>query len=194
MTKATNYKVLFFTLLISTIGFAQKYTKTDNSEVIRKWNETTFYSSKSFVENIAEVIDFSMLKKSFELGSIVKAIEDEEMITIFAMTNNGYEKLKGVKDSIFDITVAANRAAVIKYHIIPGRVDSYSIKKAVQRNGGIAYFSTLQGVKIGVKEESGQLYLVDSLGNTSMISATDFYHKNGFFHIVEGFVLPALKQ
>jgi uncharacterized surface protein with fasciclin (FAS1) repeats len=193
MMKATNYRVLFFTLLISTIGFAQKYTKTDNSEVTKKWNETTFYSSKSFAENITEAPNFSILKKSLELGSSAKAIEDEEMVTIFAMTNNGYEKLQGVKDSIFDITVAANRIAIIKYHVIPGRVDSHSIKKAIQRNVGIAYFSTLQGVKLGIKEENGQLYLVDSLGNTSVISATDFYHKNGLFHIVEGFVLPTLK-
>jgi uncharacterized surface protein with fasciclin (FAS1) repeats len=112
------------------------------------------------------------------------------MVTVFAMTNNGYEELQSVKDSIFDITVAANRLAIIKYHVIPGRVDSHSIKKAVERTGGIAYFSTLQGVKLGAKEENGELYLVDSLGNTSMISATDFYHKNGIFHIVEGFVLP----
>ena len=190
MIKATNYNILFFTLLMSTMGFAQKYTKTDSSEIARKWNKTTFYSSKSFAENIAEVPNFTILKKNLELGLSGKAIEDEEMVTIFAMTNNGYEKLEGVKDSIFDITVVANRVAMIKYHVIPGRVDSHSIKKAVQRIGGIAYFSTLQGDKLGVKEENGQLYLVDSLGNTSMILATDFYHKNGFFHIVEGFVLP----
>ena len=190
MMKATNYKVLLFTLLMSTMSFSQKYTNTDSSEVSKKWNETTFYASKSFAENIAAVPNFTMLKKSLELGSSLKAIEDEEMVTIFAMTNNGYEKLEGVKDSIFDITVVANRIAMIKYHVIPGRVDSHSIKKAVQRIGGIAYFSTLQGDKLGVKEENGQLYLVDSLGNTSMILATDFYHKNGFFHIVEGFVLP----
>ena len=192
MMKAANYRLFFFTLLISTLGIAQKYTKTDNSEVTKKWNETTFYSSKSFSENIAEVPSFSMLKKSLELGSSAKAIEDEEMVTIFAMTNNGYEILKGAKDSIFDTTVAANRIAIIKYHVVPGRVDSHSIKKAVQRKGNVAYFSTLQGDKLGIKEENGQLYLVDSLGNTSMISATDFYHKNGFFHIVEGYVLPTL--
>jgi uncharacterized surface protein with fasciclin (FAS1) repeats len=193
MMKTINYRLLFFALLISTISFAQKYTKTDQSEVTKKWDETTFYSSKSFAENIAEVPNFTMLKKSLELGSSAKAIEDEEMVTIFAMTNNGYEKLQGVKGSVFDIIAVANRIAIIKYHVIPGRVDSHSIKKAVQRKGGVAYFSTLQGVKLGVKEEDGQLFLVDSLGNTSVISATDFYHKNGFFHIVEGFVLPTLK-
>lgn len=191
--KAKNYVIIVFTLLLSTMSFAQKYTKTDNSEVTKKWNEFTFYSSKTFSENIAEVPEFSLLKKSLELGSSAKTIEDEEMVTIFAMTNNGYEKLQGVKDSIFDTSVAANKIEIIKYHVVPGRVDSHSIKKAVQHKEGVAHFSTLQGDKLGVKEENGQLYLVDSAGNTSMISATDFYHKNGFFHIVEGYVLPTLE-
>ena len=193
MTKTINHRLLFFALLISTIGFAQKYTKTDTSELSKKWNETTFYASKSFAENITEVPSFSILKKNLELGSSTKEIEDQEMVTIFAMTNNAYEKLQGVKDSIFDIVPIANRIAIIKYHVIPGRVDKRSIKKAIQYKEGIAYFTTLQGVKLGVKEENSQLFLVDSFGNTSVISATDFYHKNGFFHIVEGFTLPALE-
>ena len=191
--KTINQRLLFFALLINTIGFAQKYTKTDTSELSKKWNETTFYASKSFAENITEVPSFSILKKNLELGSSTKEIEDQEMVTIFAMTNNAYEKLQGVKDSIFDIVPIANRIAIIKYHVIPGRVDKRSIKKAIQHKEGIAYFTTLQGVKLGVKEENSQLFLVDSFGNTSVISATDFYHKNGFFHIVEGFTLPALE-
>ena len=193
MMKTINHWLLFFALLINTIGFAQKYTKTDTSELSKKWNETTFYASKSFAENITEVPSFSILKKNLELGSSTKEIEDQEMVTIFAMTNNAYEKLLGVKDSIFDIAPVANRIAIIKYHVIPGRVDEHSIKRAIQHKEGIAYFATLQGVKLGIKEENSQLFLVDSFGNTSVISATDFYHKNGFFHIVEGFTLPALE-
>tara|TARA_B100000497_G_scaffold22210_1_gene26145 strand:+ start:30723 stop:31304 length:582 start_codon:yes stop_codon:yes gene_type:complete len=188
--KTINQRLLFFILLINTIGFAQKYTKTDTSELSKNWNETTFYASKTFTENITEIPSFSTLKKDLELGSSTKEIEDQEMVTIFAMTNNAYEKLKGVNDSVFDIVPITNRIAIIKYHVIPGRVDKRSIKKAIQYKGGIAYFMTLQGVKLGIKEENSQLFLVDSFGNTSVISATDFYHKNGFFHIVEGYVLP----
>ena len=188
--KTINQRLLFFILLINTIGFAQKYTKTDTSELSKNWNETTFYASKSFTENITEIPSFSILKKNLELGASTKEIEDQEMVTIFAMTNNAYEKLQGVNDSVFDIVPITNRIAIIKYHVIPGRVDKRSIKKAIQYKGGIAYFMTLQGVKLGIKEENSQLFLVDSFGNTSVISATDFYHKNGFFHIVEGYVLP----
>jgi len=135
----------------------------------------------------------SKLKKDLEFGSSIKVIEDEEMVTIFAMTNNGYEKLQAVQDSIFDISVAANRVSLINYHVVPGRVDSRSIKKAVKRSDSIVHFSTLQGEKLGVKEENGQLFLVDPLGNTSLILATDFYHKNGFFHLVEGYVIPTME-
>ncbi len=191
-----NYQKYFFLVALLTFSyssFAQKYTNADNSEVTKKWNETTFYSSKTFSENIAEVLDFSILSDNLEIGSSSKTIEGEEMVTIFAMTNNGYEKLNAVQDSIFNSSLAANKVAIIKYHVIPGRVDSHSIKKAVKRKDGIAYFSTLQGEKLGMKEDNGQLFLIDAKGNRSLISATDFYHKNGFFHIVEGYVLPTLE-
>ena len=83
--KTINQRLLFFALLINTIGFAQKYTKTDTSELSKNWNETTFYASKSFTENITEIPSFSILKKNLELGASTKEIEDQEMVTIFAI-------------------------------------------------------------------------------------------------------------
>jgi hypothetical protein len=78
--------------------------------------------------------------------------------------------------------------------MVPGRLDRHSIIKAIQKSNGIAYYATLEGENLGFKEESGQLYLVDKRGNKSLISATDFYHKKGLFHIVQGLVLPASGQ
>ena len=53
--------------------------------------------------------------------------------------------------------------------------------------GGRAYFITLEGEKLGVTKKAGVLTISDSKGNTAVIQETDFYHKNGFFHMVEGF-------
>jgi len=176
-------------LLIGFTGISQKYSKTENANVSKKWNGTTFVSSKTFYENISEVPDFSMLKKALENESLKNALEKEEMVTVFAISNKGFARYQEKQDSIFDVANSNKLSAIIKYHVIPGRLDSYSIKKATGKKG-IAYFATLQGEKLGIKEENNQLYLIDSKGNTSLISATDFYHKNGFFHIVDGIVFP----
>jgi len=75
---------------------------------------------------------------------------------------------------------------------VPGRIDGNSIKKAIKKNNGIAYFATLEGQKLGLKEENGQIVLFDSENNIGVISAYDFYHENGFFHIISGIVYPKI--
>jgi len=185
-----NFKILFFIALIGITASAQKYTKTDSSTVTKEWNGSTFSSLQSFSENIAEVSDFSMLKRALENESLLKDLDTEEMITIFAISNKGFTALEAKQDSVFDSSKANLLNAIVKYHVIPGRVDSHSLRKSANRNGDIAYYATIQGETLGVKEENGQLVLVDSQGNTSIISSTDFYHKNGFFHIVDGIVIP----
>jgi len=187
--KITSIIILLF---IGFSGISQKYTNKDNVNVSKKWNGNTFTSSKTFAENISEAIDFSQLKRALENKDLLNAIGSEEMVTIFAVSNSGFEKYQEKQDSIFDVSNAKNLNAIIKYHIIPGRVDSYVIKKSIEKKGGVIYYATLQGGKLGIKEENGQLILIDAEGNKSVISATDFYHKNGFFHIVDGIVYPKL--
>ena len=186
-----KYKILFFIVLIGITTSAQKYKNTENSNVNKEWNGTTFSSTKSFDENIAAASDLSLMSKALENETILKAIKAEEMVTIFAITNRGFTRLQESKDSIFDSSNAKLLIAIVKYHVIPGRVDSHSIKNSIKHNGGTTYYATLQGENLGIKEENGQLVLVDAQGDTSIISATDFYHKNGFFHIVDGIVFPA---
>ena len=185
-------KNLLLIALISFTATAQKYKNTENVTVTKNCNGIAFSSTKSFAENIAEVADFSFMKKALENESLLKVLESEEMITVFAISNKGFAKLQEKKDSIFSNSQEKVLTAIIKYHVIPGRVDSNSIKKSIKRHGGITYYTTLQKENLGIKEENGELVLVDTEGNTSVISATDFYHKNGFFHIVDGIVLPEM--
>ncbi len=190
--KTIKIFLIAFVVLSGFTGVSQKYINKDNSTITKDWKGNSFSSSKTFSENIAESSDFTSLKKALNNKELLNTLEKEEMITVFAITNNGFATYQQKQDSIFDVVNANKLTAIIKYHVIPGRVDSHSIKKAIQRKNGIVYFATLQGDKLGFKEENGQLYLIDNQGNTSLITATDFFHKNGFFHIVDGIVFPSL--
>jgi hypothetical protein len=39
----------------------------------------------------------------------------------------------------------------------------------------------------------GEIFINDDFGNKAQIMDTDFYHKNGFFHVIEGTASP-IKQ
>lgn len=168
---------------------AQKYISTKNAEVSKVLGESSFTSSKTFYENIEEAPDFTILSKVLKSDPLRKKLEGQEMVTIFALADEAFLNLsKKTRDSILGNTKLVG--SIIKYLAVPGRLDSNSLKNAVEKNGGTAYLTTVEGQRLTIKQEDGQLVLVDTHNNTAKIIAPDFYHKNGFFHIVNGMIYP----
>jgi uncharacterized surface protein with fasciclin (FAS1) repeats len=182
------HTLFIFCLLAVFTASAQKYTDTTVQTNTKEWQGLMFSSEKSIFQNIENVDVFSKAAPLFDNGIIA----DDAMLTAFIMTNSSFSKLKDEEqESLF--TKAAK--PFITYHFIPGRVDSHSLEKAVENGGGTAFFNTVLGERLGVKKmDDGALVLFDSKGNTATIIATDYYHKNGFFHIVDGLLLPSAAQ
>ncbi len=181
--------IFILALIISGVATAQKYGAATQGEITKEWNGTVFSSEKSFLDNLKLTPSFSILSKALENEALLKALENEEMVTIFAITDSGFSNLpKTTRDSIMGNPKIIS--SIVKLYAIPGRVDNHSLKKSLLTNGA-AYFATLNGEKLGIKEVNGNIVLFDSKNNTATIIASDFYHKNGFFHIVDGIIFPA---
>ncbi len=179
--------LLFVCLLTAFAASAQKYTHTNTQTTTKDWKGLTFTSEKSLFQNIENVDEFSKVAPLFKNG----VIADDAMLTAFVMVNNSFSDLDEEKEE----SLFANAwKPFITYHLIPGRVDSNSLVKAVANGSGTAYFNTILGQRLGVKEVAGKLVLFDEQGNTANIIAQDYYHKNGFFHIVDGLLLPETAQ
>lgn len=187
-----NLKHLSFLLLFLIFGntvFSQKYLSTEIVDISSEWRGNTFNSSKSFYENIENASQFSVLSKILNNKSLRETLENKEMVTIFAFSDDAFSQFsKEQRDSIVGRTKFVN--AVVKNMVVLGRVDEHSLKTEVKKHHGLMYLNTLSGEKLGIKEVNGNLLLVDSEGNTATITATNFTHKNGFFHIVNGLIYP----
>ncbi|MCZ4320129.1 fasciclin domain-containing protein [Aequorivita viscosa] len=185
-------KPIFFLLFIFCFGTtvsAQKYLSTNNKEVSKVLGESNFTSKKTFYENLEEAPDFTILAKILRDDPLRKTLEKQEMVTIFAIADEAFTDLpEKTRDSILDNSRLVN--AIVKYLAVPGRLDKNGLENAVKENGGQAYLTTVEGQRLGIKEEDGVLMLFDEDNNTATIIASDFYHKNGFFHIVNGLVFP----
>lgn len=168
---------------------AQKYSNKSNSELKTDWEGSSFSSTKTLADNIAGLEVFSDLYGILKNESLKKSLSEEEMVTIFAPTNAAFTNLSEEKRKalMLDKTL---QTSIIKFLAVPGRLDMASIKVAIRQGDGFAYFKTLSGEKLGAKLVDGKVVLFDSENNTAMISATDFYHKNGLFHIVDDLVYP----
>lgn len=186
------YKNTFLFFIMVCFGAtvsAQKYISTKNTEVSKVLGESNFTSSKTFFENIEEAPDFTILAKILKNDALRKTLERQEMITIFALADESFLNLpKKSRDSILGNTKLVN--SIITYLAVPGRLDSHSLKTAVEKNGGKAYLTTVEGQRLEIRQEAGQLVLVDKNNHTARIIAPDFYHKNGFFHIIDGIIFP----
>lgn len=186
------FSLLFLVGLATTVS-AQKYISTKSAEVSKTLGESNFTSNKTFYENIEEAPDFTILSKILSNNPIRQTWEREEMVTIFALADEAFTKLsKKSRDSILGNKQLV--MSILKYITVPGRVDSNSLKMAIQKNAGKAYMATVQGTTLGIKEVNGQLFLFDENNNTARIIAPDFYHKNGFFHIINGVVFPSSEK
>lgn len=191
-----NFKNAFFIIFISFLGIqasAQKYLSVDKTDVSKEWKGNDFTSTKTFAENLEEAPQFTILTGILKSDALRQTLEKEEMVTIFAMTDTTFLELpEESRDSILgNIKLTSS---MVKYLSVPGRVDSFSLKSALKKSNGSIFLATLEGEKLGVREVNGQLQLIDSENRTARIIASDFYHKNGFFHIVEGLVFPASEE
>ena len=187
-----RFKSPFFLALcfIISSASAQKYTSGNTSEVKSSWDGISFSSQKTFQENIKDVPRLSYLAKIVSEEQISEALANEEMVTIFAPMDMVFTSMEEEKrDALLLNTSKVNN--MIKFLSIPGRLDKKSITTAIDKNGGTAYFTTLSGETIGAKLLDGQVVLFDSEKNIATIAAVNFYHKNGFFHIISGLVYPS---
>ncbi|QAA80752.1 fasciclin domain-containing protein [Aequorivita sp. H23M31] len=188
-----NISVLFFIILCSNVISAQKYLSKEMAEVSTQWNENKFTSTKTFAENIAEASEFTILTKILKEDPVSEEIKKNEMVTIFTVSDRAFSKMeKKQKDSLLGNKNLMN--SMVKYLIVPGRIDKHGLKTEAKKHNGKFYLATLNGQKLGVIEKEDQLFLVDSEGRQAAIIDGDFYFKNGFFHIINNIILPETEE
>jgi uncharacterized surface protein with fasciclin (FAS1) repeats len=185
-------QLLFIFCLAQTVS-AQKYLSVEKAEITKEWEGNDFNSSKTLMENIADASQFTIFTKLLKDERLRENLEKNEMVTIFIFTDESFLELpKKSRDSILGNPLITQK--LVKHLSVPGRMDQHSLKMAVLKNGGKAYLSTLSGESLGVREVNGELQLVDSDNRIATFVASDFYHKNGFFHIVNGLIFPETKE
>ena len=182
-----NFKhILCIALLgLSSASIAQKYKSTSNISITKDWQQVTFSSDKTLQENIAQSSSFSIMATILENQLISNQLSSQEMVTVFVANDSSFLALDETNRKAL-LSDNQRVLQLVKFHTIPGRVDKNAIEKAISISGGKAYFMTLDGEKLAVSKNKEALTISDSKGNTAVINETDFYHKNGFFHMVEG--------
>jgi len=189
--KSVLYLVL--ALVFSTTLSAQKYATSSMAEVKTSWKDGNFSSNTPLSENIATASNLSDYKQLFQNNPQAKRLENEEMVTVFIVSNEGFSDLsEKQKEAFFN---DKNKVAkMVAFLSVPGRIDFHGLKVAAERNNGSARLKTLEGTDIIVSTQGDKVFLEDPNGKKSEITASDFYHKNGLFHIINRRLTPEVEK
>lgn len=134
---------------------------------------------KSLVGVASEAGAFKTLLKAATAAGLAEVLDQQGPFTVFAPTDEAFAKLP--EGTITDLLKPENKAqlaAVLKYHVVSGRVYSDAALKAGKAE-------TLQGdaIKIAVKGDA-------ALVNEAKLLKTDINAANGVIHVIDSVILP----
>ena len=140
------------------------------------------YPNKNIVENAANSADHTTLVAAVKAAGLVDTLMSPGPFTVFAPVNAAFSKLPaGTVDTLLKPENKDTLVKVLTYHVVPGKVSSMDIKKAIKAGGGTATFTTVQGGKLWAMMDGNMIVLKDEKGGMSHVTQANVFQSNGGF-------------
>lgn len=138
-------------------------------------------ADKTVVEVAVEADVFKTLVAAVKAADLVETLSGKGPFTVFAPTDEAFGKLpKGTLEGLLKPENKEKLAAILKYHVVPGKVMAADVLKLKEAE-------TVQGSKIKVSD--GKV-MVD----WANVVKTDIPCKNGVIHVIDAVILPQDKK
>ena len=145
----------------------------------------------NIVETAVSNDNFSTLVAAVQAGELVDALSSEGPFTVFAPTNDGFNKLpEGTLGTLLKPENIGTLQSILKYHVVAGKFMAGDVVKAIIDNGGEFAVETLQGNNLTLKLWEGSVYVIDVNGNKAKVVIADVDTSNGVIHAIDNVVLP----
>ncbi|MEC8160970.1 MAG: fasciclin domain-containing protein [Planctomycetota bacterium] len=136
-------------------------------------------AGKTIVEIAAGAEDFSTLVAAVKAADLVDVLSSKGPFTVFAPTNEAFAKLpEGTVESLLKPENKDKLIAVLKYHVVPGKVMAKDVVK-------VDSAKTAQGSSVTVTVE-GKTVKVDN----ATVVKTDIEASNGVIHVIDTVIIP----
>jgi uncharacterized surface protein with fasciclin (FAS1) repeats len=174
--------ILLAATSLSLAGFSQKSVMVGGAAM---------YPTKNIIENAVNSKDHTTLVAAVKAAGLVDVLQGAGPFTVFAPTNDAFAKLPaGTVETLLKPENKATLTAILTYHVVPGRISSSDLAKAIKAGKGKAEFTTVQGETLTALMSGKDVMIKDSKGNTSKITIMDVNQSNGVIHVIDSVVLP----
>ena len=137
-------------------------------------------SDKNIVVTAAEAETFKTLIAAAKEAGLAGALTSKGPLTVFAPTDDAFSKLpEGTVASLLKPENKDKLAAILKYHVVLGRVYSEDALAAGKAK-------TLQGGSVRITIQDGVAKV-----NKAKILATDIDASNGVIHVIDTVIMPS---
>lgn len=150
------------------------------------------YPAKDIIDNAVNSKDHTTLVAAVKAAGLVETLKGKGPFTVFAPTNQAFAKLpEGTVEGLLKPESKATLTSVLTYHVIPGKLDSEAIAKAIKAGKGQAELKTVSGAKLlAMMNGPKNVILKDEKGNIANITTYDVYQSNGVIHVIDTIVMP----
>lgn len=136
-------------------------------------------ATKDIVDTAVGAGSFTTLVTAVKAAGLVDTLKGKGPFTVFAPTDEAFAKLpKGTVENLLKPENKAKLAAILTYHVVPGKILSKDIA------GKKTDVKTVQGSKLSVDATSG--VKVDK----ASVTKADLMTSNGVIHVIDTVVMP----
>ncbi|TWD85626.1 putative surface protein with fasciclin (FAS1) repeats [Variovorax beijingensis] len=149
------------------------------------------FATKDIIDNAVNSKDHTTLVAAVKAAGLVETLKGPGPFTVFAPTNAAFAALPaGTVDSLLKPENKTKLAAVLTYHVVPGKLDAAALGGQIMDGKGLATLKTAAGGTLTAKESGGKIMVGDEKGGWATVSTADVYQSNGVIHVVDKVLLP----
>jgi uncharacterized surface protein with fasciclin (FAS1) repeats len=149
------------------------------------------YPTKNIIENAVNSKDHTTLVAAVKAAGLVETLSGPGPFTVFAPTNEAFAALPaGTVENLLKPENKATLTKILTYHVVPGKMTSKDLKKAVKAGGGKAMLKTVEGDSITVGYKHSKWTVTDDKGNVANITIADVNQSNGVIFVIDKVLMP----
>jgi uncharacterized surface protein with fasciclin (FAS1) repeats len=162
--------------------FAAAVTLTPNlfaeDAGIKHGAASTQAKSKDLVALASGAENFKTLVAAVKAAGLVETLQGDGPFTVFAPTDEAFAKLPaGTVENLLKPENREQLAAILKYHVVPGKVLAADVKTMQAK--------TVQGQSVSIKVLDAGV-TVDG----AKVVKTDLLAANGVIHVIDAVIMP----
>lgn len=147
--------------------------------------------TNDIIDNASQSKDHTTLVTAVKAADLVTTLKGPGPFTVFAPTNAAFSALPdGTVDTLLRPANKTQLSGLLKYHVVPRKIDSKALLAAIKEGDGNAELPTVAGGKLMASMSGDSVIVTDEMGGKATVTIADVQQSNGMIHVVDKVLMP----